>query len=695
MKTAIHLINHKANSRGINLVLLMMFLSLCNSLYAQTLRYVDTTGSDSGNCDQPGNACATIGYTLNQANNGDTIIIASGIYTEQLQINKDITLKGAGNTLPGGTVIQAHAVKGQAGFRVITNTVSNQLTIEDLVIRNGVMGVGAGLYATNQSVVNLTRVSFIDNQSTSSGGGFFISSSGTAFLNNVLFLDNTGGYGGGMANKGTATLNQVVFDNNIATVSGGAFYSQGVSHLTDIQFLNNNAEYAGGALVADDTLNLNQVNFINNTTNQREGGAIMAANATANLQQVDFINNKAGVTNPSQDHGGALYIKQNSDFTIIDANFVDNESSDGFGGAIAAYDSELAIYSSNFQGNISKTQGGALFADNAIIQIDNCDFKSNQSYHAGAIMSESSNLDIINSAFTNNSATGQTAGALLAYNQSICTVKNSIFNNNNADSYAGAIGNVNSSMLINNTLVVGNVAAGSGSGIANSGNMQLSNLTISQNGDPNNAGVGGILNLSGNLDIVNSVIWDNYGSITDIGNGSGATLNISYSIYNQNTSYNEGVLNSQNCQSTDPGFEDSSNQDFQLSSNSIAIDAGDPNTDLNQFVTNQQNLPIDLAGNERIINQQIDIGAYEYNSLSTTDEHNALEIQVYPNPVVTDVNIFYNGPILSSQLYNLQGVKLKEWKNQKKLSLEGLPTGTFLLTIKTTIGDQSRIIVKL
>ena len=61
-------------------------------------RYVATTGNDTTNdCTNPGSPCATIGHAVGEANAGDTIDVAAGIYNEPgLVIDKALHLQGQG-----------------------------------------------------------------------------------------------------------------------------------------------------------------------------------------------------------------------------------------------------------------------------------------------------------------------------------------------------------------------------------------------------------------------------------------------------------------------------------------------------------------------------------------------------------------------------------------------------------------------
>jgi hypothetical protein len=62
---------------------------------------VSTLGTDAGNCTVKADACATVTYAVQQASPGDTIKLAAGKYVQQAEINKSVTVEGAGLNAQG------------------------------------------------------------------------------------------------------------------------------------------------------------------------------------------------------------------------------------------------------------------------------------------------------------------------------------------------------------------------------------------------------------------------------------------------------------------------------------------------------------------------------------------------------------------------------------------------------------------
>ena len=128
---------------------------------------------------------------------------------------------------------------------------------------------------------------------------------------------------------------------------------------------------------------------------------------------------------------------------------------------------------------------------------------------------------------------------------------------------------------------------------------------------------------------------------------------------------------------TDPLF--SGPGEYQLSSGSPCIDAG-----LNEGVT----CSLDLAGNPRIANGQVDIGVYE-STINDTQEtlSNFKHLEVYPNPASDYLHIQlprYAGGTLEVTLYDCLGRLLDRQVMQENqpVSLREMLPGVYLLQLK-------------
>ena len=253
---------------------------------AATNRYVAPTGVDSGVCNNNLAPCATIQYALNQAADGDTIVIAAGVYTENLQIARSVTLQGAdaATTIVDGS---AHPK------RVIAMSYSPPLTvtIHSLGIRNGKGGI---LSSSGPLWIESSRI--YDNDATGEfydeGGGVY--TFGATTINNTAIYSNTGQYGGGVyARRGGAIIASTIY-SNVAEQSGGGVYmstedSEDRAFVSNTTISGNRAFSAAGVDVASAgteftlrhaTIAYNQSNA---TASNAPGGLIIALGVDARI----------------------------------------------------------------------------------------------------------------------------------------------------------------------------------------------------------------------------------------------------------------------------------------------------------------------------------------------------------------------------------------------------------------------------
>ena len=249
---------------------------------------------------------------------------------------------------------------------------------------------------------------------------------------------------------------------------------------------------------------------------------------------------------------------------------------------------------------------------NTDVCVDDCWIRNNKASHGGGVRVRGTvqNSIIENNLTEANSAggahlqagrlvncivrgnTGKDAGGVRAYGK--CDIINNLIYNNTASnaigglSIEGALSNV-----IGNTIVSNNQLTGTGS----QAGVKVTN-TLNAN----------------NTFFVNNVIWGN------MSNGTVETQQVYYiSRYDKSAgqrSYNailgqkgdDSAETSIQLTTDDPGFTDAANGDFSLLSTSVLLDRGN---------SDKATVAKDLAGNDRIVNAAVDMGAYEYPVLAS------------------------------------------------------------------------------
>lgn len=204
-----------------------------------------------------------------------------------------------------------------------------------------------------------------------------------------------------------------------------------VPHATSTLILNkarilNVNQPNGGAVNLSGTLNAsNNTVFYNNVTSQN--GAAIYNNGSGVIYAVDtaFENNKAG------GNGGAIYTKGQT--TLTGAEFTENEVN-GSGGAVYIDNASSTVMSgATFTGNKAKTDGTNGNPGGGAI--------------AGVASSASKKVDITDSTFTENYATGRGGAVALLSNNFRMSIKNTNFTNNQSGLAGGALSSYTISVL--------------------------------------------------------------------------------------------------------------------------------------------------------------------------------------------------------------------------------------------------------
>ena len=276
---------------------------------------------------------------INNAGNGDTILIPPGTYTlegGELIIKKNITLEGAGAAT---TIIQAAAAPGVASHRVLNIPYGREVSLSGVTIRNGLVDSSEPRHVlfpgTNSGMWGIP-LEF--------GGGIHVH--GTLWLSDSVVTGNQAGGGGGIFNGGILFLSNTRVEGNTATASGGGIYNGGILEASETDLVNNRAG-GGGGIFNVGVLTAKRSTIRGNTTRYGGGGIQNSAIGSAHLE-----------------------------YTTV------NENTSIGGGGIRNI-GQLTLDNSTVSGNTGKLGGGIL--NDGYIRISNTTISGNHSEYGGGI----------------------------------------------------------------------------------------------------------------------------------------------------------------------------------------------------------------------------------------------------------------------------------------------------------------------
>lgn len=275
-------------------------------------------------------------------------------------------------------------------------------------------------------------------------------------------------------------------------------------------------------------------------------------------------------------------------------------------------------------------------------------------------------FDFSSNTFHDNGASGTVIEQSMVH-----SINNTYYNNSFTSS--GSVSAIRSSNA--NTYMVGNLIYNNddfGIFTLGSGSHYIINCTIIGNYQ-------GIRIEDATTYISNSIIQDNNINFATSGAGASAS-EMEYSLTNDATFPANLTDKGGNILNSAALFTSISADDFSLTSNSPAIDAGKPD------VTGLNIPALDILGNPRIDNNTIDMGAVEFqhpNAVINTEGNNG--IIVYPNPASDIVKIVTNEDVRIS-VYSAEG-KILGTYSSKEIDLTNYSRGLYILKIENTRGD--------
>ncbi|MFH1422175.1 MAG: right-handed parallel beta-helix repeat-containing protein, partial [Planctomycetota bacterium] len=299
--------------------------------------------------------------------------------------------------------------------------------------------------------------------------------------------------------------------------------------------------------------------------------------------------------------------------TIIDGFTIMNGSVPDIGGAILCESSNPRIVNCIIS-DCSAMVGGGVYCSDSEMRIINCTIADCSVEHSGGgIASLMANPIVTGSSITNNISNDSGGGIFLE--DSVLILVNCEIQENSASFSGGGIKAVDSAGTIWVNCLISNNYAAEGRGLnLESSSPVLTNCTITAN----HADYGGGIACynSSNPTLANTILWANVCDTAENGHqiftsDDTSTVILSFCDYADNVLDQYNIVGTipavpdPFCITDDPLFVDPVNWDYRLQASSPAIDKGN-----NDYVP--QGIVNDLDGKERITNDTVDIGAYEY-----------------------------------------------------------------------------------
>jgi len=467
------------------------------------------------------------------------------------------------------------------------------------VLRSGVKVYGgfAGTETalTQRTAGNETILSGdIDNDNTLNAGNTYHVVLSTND-NDQTLLDGCTVTGGNANGSGTVSIDGLDIYRYDA---GGLVAKNSHTLFTNNKFVNNLGYYGGGAYVDGGSARFENCRFEDNLGDGGYGVGLYTDDAEVLIDSCHFENNQ-----DEDAYGGGCYIEDGSGI-VKNSTFVNNYAY--YGGGLYMEDASMTVENCLFDSNAANYYGGGMYYDGDEGIVKNCTFVNNEveDGYGGGLYTGDTGLLLEDCLFDGNSA--EEGGGLYGYYPPDETNR-CIFKHNTA--FYGSAVYTNDDGIFKNCLFHENTASsddeyGGAAFYADGYTIYLENCTFANNQNTDGT-CGGVASYENEMEIVNCIFWgnthaDGNPNTAQIFNYDGeSNITISYSTIQDGMP--DDITDGGNNISTDPLFTDAANGDFTLQGCSPAINAGN-----NSGVS-----ATDLAGNTRIQNGTVDMGAYE------------------------------------------------------------------------------------
>jgi len=619
---------------------------------------------------------------INNSVNGDTVLVYPGTYYENINYNgKNITVASLYLNTQIDSFIKNTIIDGNQNGSVVTFEngedttavlcgftiqngsgtyndflimgggiliVNSQASINNCIITNNISQGGAGICLYN-STVNIAGSNIINNHCTFWGGGIGLYNSEINFnqINRCNIYLNYAGIGSDLMAINCGEID-VIIDTFTVELPDDDFASP--IDIFNFDINNNKIEQTDNDLFVspygdnnNSGLNINEplktisYALVKIKSNKNKRNSIYLSpgsyspitnNEKLPLNCKSYISihgsSKASTKLDGSEQSFIFFSRYDSSYTIENLTVENGLSYDySGGGMLIDYSSNIFIKNINFINNKADEGGGAIFMNNSTIIFENCLIKNNCAELGGGVrISSNSDPVFINCIIDNNyiitPGWGTTGGVSCVVDCAPVFINTLITNNISSECSGMGFGGCEP-VLINCTICDNSNNPDGTIRIGDETTLMLYNTILR------------------NYSEFEITYWNTYPpSVAEI-----YYTNIEDSINSINTNGNGTIIWGDGNIDEDPLFVGGNPFSYELTKYSPCIDAGTPDTTGLHLPTT------DLAGNPRIFNGRIDIGAYECQDTISVDEpdtsfiHNLYLFQNTPNPFTNETEILF------------------------------------------------------
>ncbi|EST55604.1 hypothetical protein T458_07720 [Brevibacillus panacihumi W25] len=315
---------------------------------------------------------------------------------------------------------------------------------------------------------------------------------------------------------------------------------------------------------------------------------------------------------------------------LTDVLILDNTAAE-YAGGIQNSGGEPKLTNVEISGNKAIAyDGGGIYNWNSNPVLSNVTIRRNKAKSGGGMANLQLSRPVLNHVTISENEATQNTGGGIDNNNSHPVLTHVTVQANKAGTTGGGIQNFKSSPVLTNVLMVSNQAKSGGGGMHSSNDSRpvLTNVTIS--GNNSTSGYGGLGHSnSSTTSLRNSIVWGNSKTNANI-----QELEIGNSLVN----------------SPDPKFLLVQQGNYRLQSDSPAIGAGSSEYYERNQTPDLSGIITDMDGNPRLIGEEMDMGAYEFQdkagltSLAIMGNQTALAIEpAFSSSVVNYKTILSSG----------------------------------------------------